>query len=280
MRSARVSRRSLLKTSTVAIVGLSGCVLGDEASPAASSSPCLEEGTMPTGSNAADGCTSVASLSASDFILYPLAGSHPHVHRRANTQYVVVRLDSSRSSETVRDRVTLELDGRSVSLAERQPVPWRNDTTDLAFAVPKDETFDSGRAMLDGTELAMLSTPLLDRLNNPPVFEVGDTSVSPAAVPAGAQIEATVEVTITNVGEGPGEFGASLTGNFVSGAETLTATLAAGAERDVTDVIRIIGEGDTARVRLDWGSDTLVTDIPVTGTPPESGTPTPTPGAK
>lgn len=222
----------------------------------------------------------VASLSVSDFVRYPLAGVHPHVHRRANTQYVIVRFDSSLSIETLRDRVTLEVDERPSSLAERQPVPWQRDTTDLAFALRKDDSFESGRVLFRSTELETLSDSTLGRLNTPPVFEVSDPSVSLNHVQAGARTDAAVTLSVTNTGDDGGEFGASLEGNLSSGANTLTATLAAGAERDLTGVTTVIGEGDTATVSLDWGVDEWTTGIPVAGTPTGSDTPTPTPAPK
>lgn len=277
MTAERLTRRNLLRTSLITAVGLSGCTAGNDGSGTDSSpTPTGTETTTPT-TTTDDGTTEVASLSVSDFILYPLAGTHPHVHRRANTQYVVVRLDSSFSPETLRERLTLELDGGSVPLADRQPVPWQHDTIDLAFAVGKGDTYESGRVFFDQTKLHSLSQATLDRLNNPPVFEVAEPSVSPRDVRVGEKIEATVEFSVSNTGDGRGQFGASLKGNFVSGSKTLTATVDAGAERSITGTTRLVGEGDAATIRLDWGSGEWTTDIPVVGTPTESATPTQTP---
>ncbi|MFB6133562.1 MAG: hypothetical protein ABEJ55_01060 [Halanaeroarchaeum sp.] len=205
----------------------------------------------------------MAALTVTDYVLYALAGTHPHVHRRANTQYVIVRVEPSLSSATIRDRFTLELDGEPVPLADRQPFSWRSETIDVAFAVPKGQTYDGGRVRWDETTRFDLGRRTLRRLNNPPVFEVSDPAVSPRHVRAGEQIDATVEWTLGNAGEGAGEFGASLGSNYLSGAVTVRATLEAGAERAVTATIPIIGDGEVATVRLDWGSGEWTADIPV-----------------
>lgn len=273
----RLTRRDLLWTSLVTAVGVSGCTAGNSDSRTDSSPTSTDTETTTPTTTTDDGTVHVASLSVSDFILYPLAGTHPHVHRRANTQYVVVRLNSSFPPETLRDRLTLELDRESVPFAERQPVPWQHDTIDLAFAVTKGDTYESGRVFFDQTELQSFSQATLDRVNNPPVFDVSEPSVSPKEVQVDETIEATVEFSLSNTGNGRGQFGASLKGNFVSGSKTLTATVDAGAERSITGTTRIVGEGDTATIRLDWGTDEWTTDIPVVGTPTESDTPTQTP---
>ena len=275
MRPLELSRRGLLETVGVTAVGLSGCGSRRRESP----SP-ADDGAATVGSTTSEGSVGVASLSVLEFVLYPLAGVHPHVHRRANTQYVTVRLDSPFSVETLRDRITLEVDERPSSLAERQPVPWQRDTTDLAFALRKDGSFESGRVLSGSTELDTLSDSTLGRLNTPPVFEVSEPSVSPNDLQAGARTEAAVTVGLTNTGDGGGEFGASLEGNDSSGADTLTATLAAGAERELTGVTTVVGEGDTATVSLDWGVDEWTTGIPVAGSPVGSDTPTATPAPR
>lgn len=272
----RPTRRHLLKTSLIAALGLSGCVSGNGGSSTASSPVPTDDEPTATHTDA-ERPARVASLSVSDFILYPLAGTHPHVHRQANMQYVIVRLDSSLSMETLRNRLTLEVNNGSVPLADRQPVPRRRDTSDIAFALPKDKTLGSGRVLFDQTEIHSLSTATLDRLNNPPVFEVSEPSVTATEVQAGTQREVTVIFRVANTGEGRGEFGASLKGNDVSGANTLTATVDAGTDRSVHGDTTIVGDDDMATIRLDWGADEWTTDIPVVGTPPESDTPTQTP---
>lgn len=263
MTGADISRRDLLKTAVLPLVGLSGCVsVNREPAANISTTPGDDETTVP-GTNTADGTVRVASLSVTDYILYPLAGTHPHVHRRANTQYVVVRFDTSLSVDSLRNHVTVELDGDSVPLADRQPVPWMHDTTDFAFAVSKDESFEGGQITFDRTTVHSFTGTTIDRLNTPPVFEVGQPSVSPTEVGAGERIEATVAFDLTNTGNGRGEFGASLEGNVLSGSQTLTATLDPDAERRITGTTRIAGEGEVATVRLDWGADEWSTDIPV-----------------
>jgi len=81
---------------------------------------------------------------------------------------------------------------------------------------------------------------------------------------------------VTNTGEGRGTFGASLSGNFLSGSETVTATLDAGGKRTVTGSTKVIGEGEEATVRLDWGSDSWSNAIPVGETPTKTDTTTDT----
>lgn len=274
-----LSRRTLLRVSLVAAAGLAGCASEPDESPSEPSepSPGSTGETTPGGTTGEREPPAVASLTVSDFVLYALAGSHPHVHRRDGTQYIVVRLDSSLSAGTLRDRLTLELDGGPLPPAEHRPVPWRHDTVDLAFAAPKDDTFESGRVLFDGTERRSLASATLDRLNSPPTFEVSEPSVSPTEVATGDRVDATVEFSVANVGDGRGEFGASLRGNFESGSNTLTASVDAGGDRRVTGVIPIVGEGDAATVRLDWGSGEWGTEIPVVDAPAGSAAPTRTP---
>jgi hypothetical protein len=204
-------------------------------------------------------------------VRYPLAGTHPHVHRRAGTQYVIVGAATSLSADAVRERLTLELDGEPASLASRHPVPWERETVDLAFAVPKDGTVEAGRVPFDGAVVWSLAAATVARLNAPPVFEVGEPSVSPTEIEAGASVDATVRVDVTNVGDGRGTFGASLGSSYLSGSRTLTASLDAGAEREVTRSISIRGDDDAPTVRLDWGTDEWTTTVPVVGTATATG---------
>lgn len=268
MASNDLTRRRLLRASVVTAVGLSGCLGEESAIPTDTTSPSSHETASPsdettTRTTAGDGSVAVETLTVAEYILYALAGTHPHVHRRANRQYVVVHLETSMSRDRLSDRLTLELDGESVPQADRQPYSWQHETVDLAFAVPKDETVEAGRVLLDRTAVATLSNATLDRLNAPPEFEVSDPSVSPEAVLTGDEIDATVEFSLSNVGEGTGEFGASLTGNYLSGSKTMTATLDAGANRVVSGTTPIIGDSDEVPIRLDWGSDEWTTEIPV-----------------
>lgn len=230
--------------------------------------------TTTTDTDTDEGLPSVASLSVSDFILSSVAGNHRKVHRRTGTQYVTVRLDSSLSTSQIRERLTLTTDDRSVSAAARQPAPWLDDTKDVAFALGKDETIDSGRVLYDRTEIHALSTDALDRVNAPPVFEVSDVSASPDEVSVDGPYEVTVSFTLVNVGEGRGTFGASTKGNVFSGFRTVTETLDAGATRDASTRIEINPGGDSVTVELDRGSDEWRADIPVVSTPTPSETPT------
>ncbi|PSQ05860.1 hypothetical protein BRC97_07895 [Halobacteriales archaeon QS_6_71_20] len=154
-----------------------------------------------TGSGA-DAPVSVESVSVADFVIYPLARVHPHVHRRPGIRYVVVSLTTSRSDREARDRFGLELNGEEAPFASRQPVPWEASTTDVAFAASKDTTHDSSRLSFDGETLGALPADVIDRLNAPPVFEVGEPTVSPDEVADGATAIATVEVDVRNVGDG------------------------------------------------------------------------------
>lgn len=108
-----------------------------------------------------DGTTTVDTVTVADFILYPLAGVHPHVHRRAGTQYVIVRTNTSVSDETLRERLMLELDGEAVPLASRQPVPWSHDTLDVAFAASKETTIDSGQVLFGQSSYIPYQLPRL-----------------------------------------------------------------------------------------------------------------------
>ncbi len=220
----------------------------------------------------------VAGVAVTDFIEYPLSGTHPHVHNRAATQYVVVRVTPStgRDDRAIREGLTLTVGGATASLATRQPVPWQRETVDVAFAVSKTEAFDDGAVEYEGTVLHRLEAAALDRLNSPPRFSVSDLGVSPAELDAGEQTTATVRFTLANTGEGAGTFGASLTGNYLSGSATVTARLDASAEREVVDGVDVVGRGEQVTVGVDWGIEQRRLTIPVVGattTPTETATP-------
>lgn len=257
-----LSRRRLLAGSVAAVTGTTGCLGSGGTETDGTTDPSPESTDSPP-STETD--TRLVELSVAEFILYPLSGTHPHVHRTAGYQYVVARL-SPEVKRASTEAVTLELDGDDVGLASRQPVPWRNDTLDVAFAVAKNRTVESGELQLHGSTLRTLSAETISRLNEPPEFELGEPSVSPADIEAGETVQATVSFTVTNRGDGAGTFGASLSGNYVSGSKLVTASLEPGEERELTPSVRIHGEGDVAHVRLDWGVDQWSTDVPVAGT--------------
>lgn len=264
------SRRRALHAAAVALTGFAGCLAENQDEPAsptpATSGPPPSESPTPTESPSGSPTVELVALSVADFIVYPLAGTHPHVHRRAGIQYVVVRIATELDWSAVSDGLTLELDGEVAALAERQPVSWDNDDVEVAFAVSKDREVDTGVLQFDGRTLRTLAPETIERLNRPPVFEVEPPTVRPDEVEAGEQVEATVGFGLSNVGDGAGTFGASLKGNHVSGADTVTRTLDAGAETTVTAVVALVGEGEEARVRLDWGADEWVETVPVVGT--------------
>jgi len=261
-----MQRRTLLASAVSGLAAIAGCI-----STRASEN---DGGTPTNGSPATSG--RVAAVTVSEFITYPLSGTHPHVHRQANTQYVVVRLNTSLSAETVHRKLTLTLDGETVPRADRQPVPWQTDTVDVAFAVSKDVAVQEGEVRFAGTTRRSLSEATLTRLNNPPAFAVTDLSLTPTELQPNERTRATVEFTVTNTGEGRGTFGASLGGNLLSGSETVTVTLDPGSERDVTGSTKVIGDGAEATVRLDWGSDSWSKAIPISETPTKTDTTTDT----
>ncbi|MDG5777760.1 hypothetical protein QA599_15000 [Haloarculaceae archaeon H-GB1-1] len=271
MSSRSLSRRRCLQVGATSLVGLGGCLADGSGSKTRSSTE-TADGTTTTEQPTEPDTPTLASLSVADFVVYPLAGTHPHVHRRADVQYVVVRLDTSLSMDRVRADCGLQLDGESIPLAERQPVPWAHDTVDLAFAVSKSTGYEEGRLSFGGTDLRSLAAATLDRLNNPPVFTVSNVSVSPDELQAGAERVATVTFDLANTGTGRGTFGASLSGNVTSGSRTLTATLDPGTERSLSEPVEVWGRDDSARVRLDWGADEWSTTIPVVGTTTVEGT--------
>lgn len=282
MPSKKVSRRHVLKASPVALIGSAGCLSETRSSkPSTASSPRPSTNrTTNTGTTEAGEETNLRSLSVADFILYPLASVHPYVHRRAHTQYVIVQLTTSQSAQTSREKLTLTLDDEPMPLTERQPIPWKHDTVDVAFAVSKTKTFDRGQILFDQTMLRTLSGTVINRLNNPPVFEISNHSVSPNEVRAGKRRSATVRFNLANTGESRGTFGASLKGNFVSGANTVTTTLDSGGQREVTASAEIVGKNDEATVRLDWGSGEWSAGIPVIGTSTTAGSSTHTSSAR
>ena len=249
------TRRGILKTGTLVAAGLAGCLSSD--------SPTDPPGGETAGDSAGEG--GIASLSVRDYVIYPLAGVHPHVHRRADTQYVIVRVRAETDERTLRRRLSLTLDGAEMSLAERQPVPWQNETGDVAFAVPKSTTYNSGRVQVERAGARPLSAQTLARLNNPPAFAVGTVTASPEEIPVDEEREATVQFDVENTGNGAGEFAASLSGNYTSGASTLTRAIEAGEQRRVETTTAVVGSGDTASLRLDWGTDQWHGAIPVVG---------------
>lgn len=264
MAPQNLSRRRLLVGSVAAIAGSTGCLsASSEGSP--TGSPESEETDTPTdrSSTATSTGTSaerLAELSVADFIQYPLSGTHPTVHRKAGQQYVVVRLEPG-----AENYVRLHLDGEAVDRASRQPVSWSTETVDVAFAASKDRTVDRGELRLDGSTFRELHAETIARLNEPPVFEVGEPSVSPSEIEPEQETQVTVTFTVTNRGKGPGTFGASLSGP-ASGSDLVTATLDVGEERELTPSTTRYGEEEDAHVSLDWGSDGWATDIPVVAT--------------
>lgn len=271
MPSSNWTRRRLLTGSVGLLVGAGGCLSDPPTTP---EDPTTADATtaLQTSDTSSDTPTrtptdavAVTQVTVTNHVVYALSGTHPYVYRTPETQYVVVRLSTSLSARRVRERLALELGGERVSFAGARPVPWRNETVDLAFAVSKSAEYTSGRLLFDGDTLRRLSTEVIDRLNTPPRFEVRDVSAAPDAVAEGEVTDATVEFTVENVGEGAGTFAASLSGNYVSGSATLTVTLAPGDAVTASGATQIIGEGDAVLVSLDWGSDEWTGSIPVEG---------------
>lgn len=292
MPSERLTRRRLLGACGGTLAGLAGCLSTDAGTmpstptpvssepreqtapgstapgPAETSTTTGESGSPPddgsplttTGSGAGP---TVASLAVRDFFQYALSGTHPHVHRSADTQYVFVRVETDADPDAVRRRLTLSLDGSEVPTAARRPVAWEHETVDVAFAVSKQETVERGTLTYGDHTLRSLADETVERLNNPPVFEVSGPSVSPTSLREGAERDATVRFTLNNDGDGRGTFGASLKGNYVSGSALVTATLDPGESREVATETTVVGRESGATVILDWGADTWSTTIPV-----------------
>lgn len=266
MPSTDCTRRRALTAGCFALTGLAGCLTGSvdvdsNASPTETTNDSETDDEQTTATPTDE--ISLVELAVADFVEYPLAGVHPHVHARRDTQYVVVGVDSSLDDGAVRERVSLQLNDETASLAERQPVPWESNTTDVAFAVSKEDQYERGVVTDGEAAIHSLSAVTLDRLNNPPRFRVSDLSVSPAEISPEEQTTATVRATVENVGDGAGTFGASLKGNFLSGAETVTMMLDSGATAELEGTTEVVGERDEAGVRLDWGRDERSTTIPV-----------------
>ncbi|GAB7094356.1 hypothetical protein JCM30237_15080 [Halolamina litorea] len=245
MARQKPSRRQLLAGSVVAIAGSAGCLSATPTDEATT-----ETGTPPE---------RLTELSVADFFQYLLSGTHPTVHRKAGQQYVVVRLERG-----ARNHMTLYLDGEAVDRASREPVK-EDDTVTAVFAVSKDRTVERGELRLGGSTFRTLPPETISRLNEPPVFEVGEPSVSPAEIEPEQRTEVTVTFTVTNHGEGTGTFGASLSGP-ASGSDLVRTTLDPGEERELSPTTTRYGGEEQARVWLDWGVDRWSTEIPVTAT--------------
>lgn len=299
-----LTRRRLLGGVAVALTGGSVGCLGSP-TDGTGESPTTETGspsttnadgtaregtpTTATRRGTTDGDTStdqpqVASVSVSDFIEYALAGVHPHVHNRTNVQYVVVGVRAFSTAiepRAVRARLGLSLDGSTRERATKQPFPWQRELIDVAFAVPKDERFEAGAVRFGGEDVRSLSAATIDRLNAPPVFSVSELTVTPSEIDAGERTTATVRFTVANTGDGAGTFGASVQGNYASGATTVTAALEPGETRELTQSVEIIGREETVAVTVDWGISERRLTVPVVGSTPtatvktETRTPTP-----
>jgi len=262
------TRRRLLIGSVAIATGSAGC-LSTPPEESRESSPESEGTTPPPDESPTTTGTPperLAELSVTDFIQYPLSGTHPTVHRKAGQQYVVVRLERGE-----RNQLTLHLNGEAVDRASRQPVPWTNETVDVAFAVSKARSVERGELRLGGSTFRELPTETISRLNGPPVFEVGEPSVSPREIEPEQETEVTVTFTVTNRGEGSGTFGASLSGP-ASGSDLVTATLDAGEKRELSPSTVRHGTGDEDHVWLDWGADRWSTEIPVAAAETPSST--------
>lgn len=266
--TVRYSRRRLLATGAALAAGLAGCTTGPgEGSPPGTGSDTTSPGTGRSGTpttTATPGevdALSVRRVRVADFIEYPLSGTHPHVHNRRGTSYVVVETETELDHGTVAARLDVILNGTAMPVAERQPVPWQSETVDVAYAVPKGRTYTAGSLRVDATTVRRLGETALTRLSNPPVFEVAAPSISPEQLRVDSRTTATVRFSLENSG-GAGTFGASLKGSL-SGANTVTAAMDAGGEREVVGTTTVIGNGDEVRVRLDWGYGDWTTTIPV-----------------
>lgn len=268
------TRRRLVTTGSALVAGLSGCLSEGSSTPAPrtetdgetesgesprSDSPTLDDQTTATATSSQ---VTVASVSVGDYFLYPLAGVHPHVHNEVDTQFLSVGFQTSDDRRRLRDRVELGLDGESVPLARRRPVGGEADVT-LAFAVPKGPEYERGGLSVDGTRRRALDSGTLESLRRPPVFEVATPTLSPDEIESGANREPTVQFDVRNTGPGDGEFAASLKGNAVSGSRTVAGTVDAGASRRFEAATRVLGEGDSVTVRLDWGVDEWTGSITV-----------------
>lgn len=271
------TRRRFLAASALAVAGVGGGCLGQ---PTESSGDSTD---TPSGTASDDPALDVEGVDVAAFFEYPLAGVHPHVYAREDTQFVLVEVDSAgeQSPRDVGDRLTLSVNGEPAPLADEQPVAW-NGPMRVAFAVPKGREFERGAVRHDGTVLHALDESTLERLNNPPTFAVSDLRVAPAELTVGEQVEATVRFTLSNTGEGSGTFGASLRGNYSSGSTTVTATVGAGAERTVVGGVEVVGRDQPVTIDVDWGADERQVEIPVvetgtTGTRTGTNTETPLP---
>lgn len=179
-RGARITRRRLLAGSVLAATGVgAGYSSRSPRSDVTAGTPADgsgEERTEPTDTETATAGESpsgdlpeVLGVAVTDFVQYPLSGTRSHVYGRADTQYVVVRVArAGRDPQELRDGLTLTFGGPTAPLAARQPVPWRRETVDVAFAVSKGRVFERGAVRYRGTVLRTLGSAALDRLNEPP----------------------------------------------------------------------------------------------------------------
>lgn len=273
-RGTGTTRRRLLSGSVIVATGVTaGYLRRTPPEGAGASSTRGEERTDAAGGETAPERTDasdppdIVGVTVTDLLRHPLSRTHPSVHNRADTQYVVVRVaGGGREPREIREALRLTFGGPTAPLAVRQLVPWRRDTVDVAFAVSKGRRFDEGVVRYRETAVHTLGSAALDRLNEPPRFVVSDVDVSPGELDAGREATATVRLTVTNEGAGAGTFGASLTGNSVPGAETVTARLDAGTRRDVVGGVGVVGRGETVAVGVDWGFGRRQVTIPVVGT--------------
>ena len=170
---------------------------------------------------------SLTSVAVQNYVIYPLSSTHPTVHRQPDTQYVILKTETSMTQQEVREHLEIRVNGNAVPLANRQPVQWQTDTFDVAFALSKTQDVTNGSVLFNGTEIQPLSEPVIERLNKPPQFEVSETVVSPQEIQAGTTETARLEIAVANTGEGPGTLAASLSGG-ASGSKELFVTVDPG----------------------------------------------------
>jgi len=290
MDRSRVTRRNVLTAGVALFVMGSGCTSGEPETTPQPSSTSTETvtdrhtlhsptevpppSTRSSPSQPTTGETtqtegppiSVTSVAVQNYVVYPLSSTHPTVHRQPGTQYVILKTEALITHQEVREHLDIRVNGEALPLADRQPVQRQTDTFDVAFALSKTQDVTNGDVLFNGTEVQSLSEPVIERLNNPPRFEISETVVSPQQIRAGTTETARLEVEVANTGEGPGTFAASLSGR-ASGSKELFVTVDPGDQTWVSGIVEIAGVGEEATLHLDWGSDQLVTEIPVIGTP-------------
>lgn len=177
-----------------------------------------------------------------------LGGHHMYVRAEPGRQYALVRTDAEQGTWP---NTTVTLDG--TAYARRGPsMTLREYETGPSISVvslPLDRSPEAGSVTVGGTTRE-LSAETLERLADPPAFEVQSTSI-PESVPRDRHLD--VSLTVAHRGGRDEAFRANVA-NFTSQPTILERRMTAGETATVAASLSVYGDpGTEHRVAFDWG---------------------------